>query len=242
MSKITLANESGTPTTPDTGNWRLYPKSDGWYAMNDAGVEIGPINTAAGLTITDTGGYYSSANVEGALAEIGARKKIIYYDETTLGSDGTFDFLGIPPSGALMEIVTDLRSDRATTSDGAKIKFNNDSGNTYVGQIQWGGPTPGWTQQTAAGGPIVYTYVTGNSSTANWFSHSKVIIPNYAGTHHYKTWQARGMQMVTSGGNTWIYDAAGQWQSTAAIYRVAIYPEVGTNFKTGSIARIRVFS
>lgn len=35
----TWAEQSVAPSTPGTGKWKLYPKSDGWYYLDDAGTE-----------------------------------------------------------------------------------------------------------------------------------------------------------------------------------------------------------
>lgn len=39
MGRITIKQETITPSTPSTANRALYPKADGWYEMNDQGVE-----------------------------------------------------------------------------------------------------------------------------------------------------------------------------------------------------------
>lgn len=45
MAELIMQEETGTPSTPSSGKWKLYPKSDGWYYLDDAGIEIGPIDT-----------------------------------------------------------------------------------------------------------------------------------------------------------------------------------------------------
>ena len=35
--------QASTPTTPASGTWKLYPKADGFYALDDTGAEIGPL-------------------------------------------------------------------------------------------------------------------------------------------------------------------------------------------------------
>ncbi|OQX64799.1 MAG: hypothetical protein B5M51_02520 [Anaerolinea sp. 4484_236] len=50
MSKIILTEESGTPSTPATGKWTVFSKSDGLYILDDAGTVYGPFAT---LTTTD---------------------------------------------------------------------------------------------------------------------------------------------------------------------------------------------
>lgn len=41
--QLLLTELSGAPATPDTGQWKLYFKSDGLYTIDDAGAETGPI-------------------------------------------------------------------------------------------------------------------------------------------------------------------------------------------------------
>lgn len=48
MSKLTMKEESLTPSTPTTGKWRFYPKSDGWYVLDDTGTEVGPLGLGGG--------------------------------------------------------------------------------------------------------------------------------------------------------------------------------------------------
>jgi hypothetical protein len=39
MAKATMTQESATPSAPGGSDWRIYPKSDGWYVQNPAGTE-----------------------------------------------------------------------------------------------------------------------------------------------------------------------------------------------------------
>jgi hypothetical protein len=41
MAELIMTEESSTPATPSAGKWKLYPKADGWYAIDDAGNETG---------------------------------------------------------------------------------------------------------------------------------------------------------------------------------------------------------
>lgn len=67
MSKITLHEQSVTPSTPDTNKQSLYVKSDGVYTVDDTGTEvkIGPstgsmVYPAAGIALS-TGSAWSSS-------------------------------------------------------------------------------------------------------------------------------------------------------------------------------------
>ena len=62
MGKVTLQEESAMPSTPATGKWRLYFKSDGLYIIDDAGTETGPFGTGGG-SLPD--GDYGDVTVSG---------------------------------------------------------------------------------------------------------------------------------------------------------------------------------
>jgi hypothetical protein len=161
-------------------------------------------------------------------------------EDKNLGADAaSFDFQSIPATFKHLKIEFVARSDRAAvTSDGAKIRFNNDTGNNYIGMLQYDGQTNKVEQATAAG-PMIFTHISAASSPANYFCNAEVTIFNYADTNHNHTWQSRGMQIETnSAGKYWIYDSMGMYLSTTAISRVTITPAVGSNFKQFSRATL----
>lgn len=45
---VLLDEQASAPTTPATGFWRVYAKSDGLYIVDDAGAETGPLGTGGG--------------------------------------------------------------------------------------------------------------------------------------------------------------------------------------------------
>lgn len=147
-----------------------------------------------------------------------------------------FDFTSIPATFKDLKILFDGRSDRAATSDAAKLSMNNDTGNNYVGLIQWGA---GQTEQATAGAPTLFTFVPAASSPASWFNNSEITLFDYANTNKFHGWQARGMQTLTnSAGNYFIYDAMGLYLSATVVSRVTLYPNLGTNFKRYSRATL----
>lgn len=46
---VLFAEQASAPTTPGTGLWRAYFKSDGLYIVDDAGTETGPLSTGGSL-------------------------------------------------------------------------------------------------------------------------------------------------------------------------------------------------
>ena len=48
LGDVTVQEQGAAPSNPGTGFHRLYPKSDGWYWLNPAGVEVGPFGVGGG--------------------------------------------------------------------------------------------------------------------------------------------------------------------------------------------------
>lgn len=68
----TWQEQASNPSTPDTGKWKIYPKSDGFYILDDAGVATklnsgGVLNnfsaTTAPAVTDDSGDGYSIGSV-----------------------------------------------------------------------------------------------------------------------------------------------------------------------------------
>lgn len=47
---VLLDEQGSAPTTPASGFWRVYAKSDGLYIVDDAGTETGPLSTGGGAS------------------------------------------------------------------------------------------------------------------------------------------------------------------------------------------------
>ena len=57
--------EGSTPANPDTGYWKLYPKSDGFYFLEDDGTEVGPLSAGYSTVLTTKGDlmvYHTAAD------------------------------------------------------------------------------------------------------------------------------------------------------------------------------------
>jgi len=67
MAVNDFSEEASTPATPTTGRWKLYPKSTGWFFLDDAGVETPltstsvstspPVRQTCELGPVDTSGF-----------------------------------------------------------------------------------------------------------------------------------------------------------------------------------------
>lgn len=86
---IDYTEQGSAPTTPSTGHWRVFTKSDGLYVVDDAGSVTGPFISSAGSGAVATDTIWDAAGdlVVGTGANTGAK--------LTVGS-----------AGALLEVVS----------------------------------------------------------------------------------------------------------------------------------------
>lgn len=70
---VLFTEQASAPTTPSTGNWRAYFKSDGLYVVDDAGTETGPFG-AGGGGITQA---YAGYNTVGGSWETMTSKRVL---------------------------------------------------------------------------------------------------------------------------------------------------------------------
>lgn len=159
-------------------------------------------------------------------------------EDIHLAGDGGIDFQSIPDTYKHLKIIASLRSDRAAVSDAVYIRFNNDSGNNYDFTRQLSraaGPL------TAEGIGVSYMYngCVAATGPANVFDGSEILIPDYTDTGNQKTCTVQGtLKQANTPGNVFILTSAGWWRNTAAISRITLSPELGTNFKAGSRASL----
>jgi len=48
VNAISMVEQANNVSTPDTGKWKLFFKSGGLYAIDDAGTVTGPLGTGGG--------------------------------------------------------------------------------------------------------------------------------------------------------------------------------------------------
>jgi hypothetical protein len=104
---VLFDEQASTPTTPATGFWRAYFKSDGLYAVNDAGTEIGPFGTGGG------GGGGAVLQVVSATSTTNEATTSATMSDTSLSAVIT------PTSGSLLRVevaVGDARCSRVANS------------------------------------------------------------------------------------------------------------------------------
>lgn len=238
-SSTTLAQINGYVGTNGTvvlfNSYNDITASGRLLSLQNQDNEIFGVNGDGTVTIP-SGQTYNVGGSPHTHAESGAWTLI--EDKLLASADAaSFDFQSIPATYKHLIIFFSARSDRAgADNDGVKIKINNDTGNTYLGRIQW---TGGSAEQTSAGGPFWISYITAADSPANYFSNSIITLFDYANAVTYKSIQGRGDDIENTGaGQQFIYDATNKWLSTSAISRITIYPVTGSNFKRYSRATL----
>ena len=85
---VLLDEQASAPTTPATGNWRLYAKSDGLYAVDDAGTEVGPFGSGGGSSSLTTVSASLTADV--AIPGTSTYTDITGLDSLALTTAGTW--------------------------------------------------------------------------------------------------------------------------------------------------------
>jgi hypothetical protein len=86
----TWAEQASAPDTPGTGKWKIYPKADGWYTVDDGGNEYALMSlTAAELPVmasqmwpTTTAGCAALAKTEYGTNDIDLQT--LDFDQTTV--------------------------------------------------------------------------------------------------------------------------------------------------------------
>lgn len=151
---------------------------------------------------------------------------------TSVGSGGqaTVTFSSIPSTYKHLQIRAIGRTDRASqTVDSFRIQFNSITTTTqYRSHFLLGnGSTTASADEGNTAGIVAYR-TTASSSTSGMFGASIVDILDYADTNKHKT--SRCLGGTDQNGSGEVYLGSGVWMNTAAISRIDIVPNSGTNF------------
>lgn len=136
MSILNQSEETGTPSTPTTGRQKIYPKSGGIYALNDAGVETKLVTGTGTASGTNTGdqtattvsntpaGNIAATTVQSAINELDTEKEALSNKDASSGYIGkTLEKLNIWNAGRtalsfLVSLATSERTQNLPDKDG----------------------------------------------------------------------------------------------------------------------------
>jgi hypothetical protein len=170
------------------------------------------------------------------VAQLRSALGVPFYTSTLGGDTANFDITSIPAGGSYLEIVADLRGTESAVQSDVCVRFNNDSGTNYQGQLWYFIPSaqagqPG--SNNVADDEMRIGMVAGATSVAGNSGAVRIIIPNYAGTTFRKQLRAQTAYSREAGNDPAATLGTGLWESTAAITRVTVYPGSGS-WKAGS--------
>jgi len=146
---------------------------------------------------------------------------------TTVGAGGSASvtFSSIPATYSHLQIRIMGRTDRASTRDVVRLKFNSDSGANYTGHELYGDGSSvnagGYTGLTSAD---AYR-VAGGSAASNIQGTIIIDILDYASTNKYKTLRSLGGVDLNGSGEIWFNSSL--WLNTAAINNIVL-TSIGT--------------
>jgi hypothetical protein len=147
----------------------------------------------------------------------------------TLGAAAaSIEFTSIPQTFTDLYLLCSIRTNRVDTVDGGIVRFN-DITTGYTGRVLLGtgSSTLGATRTIIGMGGL-----TGNLATSNTFSNNSIYIPNYTSSNN----KSVGVEGVTEHNESAASQGieAGHWNNSAAINKIAILPEAGTQLLAGS--------
>ncbi len=223
LDSLLFDEQGSAPTTPATGFWRVYAKSDGLYVVDDAGTETGPLAVSGG----------GGGGGGGDLVELAS---------TTLGADGAISFSSI--SGIYRDLIITgvIRDDAAalSTASAPLMRVGNtsvDAGTNYQYssyEIRSNGSATNYTNSVATATSLILQNQMSGNTNAN-FSHIELVIGRYATTDDPKMVTGRITTMFSSASNDHRLGMfAGAWGSTSAIDVVTIYGASFGNLVAGS--------
>lgn len=210
-----------------------------------SGLTDGVLSDAGKVGITDTGGAYTSTNVDGALDEIAAGttldaryEPLQLIHEASLATASTYTISSIPATFSDLELVVhgELTSPQ-TAGRTLYLRFNGDSGSNY--DYSWS--EANGTSTTLETESYASSFIAvGRSFSDVGPSSARVVIPEYSGTTLEKTTIGSFVGKTgTSAGGLWRQASAGWWRNTDAISSITLLMNTGADsWATGSVVRL----
>jgi hypothetical protein len=156
---------------------------------------------------------------------------------TTLSGTQTSVILTVPTGTAYNFLTVKWRVRGATAVAGEQmwLQLNGDSGNNYLWQInQANNATVAGSASGAAVAKIQIATTIGSSATANYFASGSFEIGGASDTANFKTVQGTATA-YSSTTSSWGGTYAGQWNSTAAVTSITLFPQGASGFAAGCI-------
>jgi hypothetical protein len=147
-----------------------------------------------------------------------------------VGSAGasTIEFTSIPQTYKHLQVRGIARTNRAATTDFAKLRFNSDSTTNYsIHGLEADGSAAAAYGVASQDNINIYRFGSA-TATASVFGVSVIDILDYTSTNKYKT--VRSLGGADNNGSGVLGLVSGAWLSTSAITSIQIIPGIGTSF------------
>jgi hypothetical protein len=170
------------------------------------------------------GEKYASALAGNSIYDVSAMEPIA----SAVGSSTGVNFISIPQVYQDLFIVASVRTLAATTiSEQFDWRLNNDSGSNYSYTTLEGNGSSASSYRANNQTVGMRNYVPGNNATAGIMGSMVLHVLNYANTSTNKVIISRAASDVNGSGYTQL--SVGLWRNTAAINRIDLFTEAGTN-------------
>jgi hypothetical protein len=148
----------------------------------------------------------------------------------TVGAGGTtsIDFTSIPSTYTDLCVKISTRTNTTSAAqDYIKIRFNSATTNYSDCSLFGNGSSAGSTSNAIGDQTGIFWMITSSTAaTSNTFGNAELYIPNYAGSS-YKSVSINAVSENNSS-TSYIFYAAGIWQSTSAITSISLIGQDGT--------------
>lgn len=205
--------EISTPGNPIAGRRRLYAKTDGWYDLDNAGIEL-PVGCWLPIT--------TPVELTAPVASV--------------------TFAAIPQHFRSLLLANQVRTDVAGEADNVLARFNGDAGANYDYVHLYGrGNNTRTSVGGIAVTSIALSLCEGANSRANVFSPSLSYLSGYTSASAEKIVNSCPNSIYGNrDANTdfYVWVSGGAWRSINAITSITYLPSLGANFVAGSIFQV----
>ena len=148
-------------------------------------------------------------------------------------SAASVTFSAIPSTYTDLVLRASTRGSRAAVIDNIVVKFNADSSTNYSTRLITGVGTSASSYGNSNDNSLSFNSSNGDTSTANSFGSFEIYVPNYLSTSA-KPVSVISLSETNSATDAYMRVLANLYRGTSAISSIALTPEIGPNWLSGS--------
>jgi hypothetical protein len=155
------------------------------------------------------------------------------------GAAATITFSAIPQFARHLMIVTSLRTDRASASDFAYMQVNGIVGAVYDQQLLVVSAAVSTASEVLGATSFYHAPINGNTATAGYWASGISWLLDYSDTGKSPTVISKAGRWVgNAAGNGADFEAYQKCRTLGAVTSIVLFPAIGPNFLTGSVATL----